>query len=532
MPKIYGWLSGSWADTKGRPQLDYLMVLGSVLILTALGLVMVLSSSMTWSVFEGESAWSESLKQTIMVFLGFIVMWVALRTKPRTIRRYSTAIIISAFILLILVLIPGIGAGGTEVGSQSWIVLGPIRFQPSEYAKIATAIWGAHYLSIPRKGSVSIWRHPYTIFLTVTAMIAVLILVQGDLGMTASYTVVVTAMLFFSGFSIRLLIGVFGLFVAAVFAFAIGGGYRNNRIIVFLDAFRGHFEDTRGIAFQSYQGFLSLAEGSLGGVGLGQSRAKWFYLPEAKNDFIFAIIGEEMGLWGASLIIILFTILAIFGIRCATRSVNRYMRLLAATLTCVVVIQAFINMSYVIGLLPVTGIQLPLISAGGTAAVINLGAMGILLSCCRYEPEAISAMQNYGRSGFDHLLHIPEPDVADIDIAHAKSRQSRENKERFGVPVTNRKEPQSRRKTPTRSQHTRSFSTTRSTRDIPRSYSSQSQYGSFNFSEDSDSFLDRNNQASGRNTGLNFEESLRKDGYTDSISDTPRNRRTNRRGPQ
>ncbi|MDO4911114.1 MAG: putative peptidoglycan glycosyltransferase FtsW [Corynebacterium sp.] len=436
MAKLYGWIAGSWTDTKGRPQLDYLMVLGSVLILTALGLVMVLSSSMTWSVFEGQNAWSESLKQTVMVSLGLFAMWVALRTKPRVLRKYSPWIMVLAYILLVAVLIPGIGTGGAEVGSQSWIVVGPVRFQPSEYAKIATAIWGAHYLSIPRQGATTIWRHPYTIFIAICGGIVALIFLQGDLGMTASYGMVVLAILFFAGFSLRLLGGVVAVGLIGFFVVAIGPGYRSARLTVFYDALRGHFEDTRGAAFQSYQGFLSLADGSYGGVGLGQSRAKWFYLPEAKNDFIFAIIGEEMGLWGSALVIILFTLLAIFGIRCATRSLNRYMRLLASTLTSVVVIQAFINISYVIGLAPVTGIQLPLISAGGTAAVINLAAMGVLLSCCRYEPEAISAMQNYGRSVFDRVLRIPEPDVSDIDERHAKKKP--ETRDRFGVPVTKR----------------------------------------------------------------------------------------------
>ncbi|MDO4908727.1 MAG: putative peptidoglycan glycosyltransferase FtsW [Corynebacterium sp.] len=482
MAKLYGWLTGSWTDTKGRPQLDYLMVMGAVFILTAIGLVMVLSSSMTWSVFEGESAWSESIKQTVMVVLGLIAMWVAMRVKPRVLRRYSMWIIILAIVLLIAVLIPGIGTGGTEVGSQSWIVLGPIRFQPSEYAKIATAIWGAHYLSLPRPRKTSIWRHPYTIFLAVSMVIAILIVAQGDLGMTASYAMVVMAILFFSGFSLRLLGAVFALAVAVVIVLALGGGFRNARITVFLDAFRGHFQDTRGVAFQSYQGFLSLADGSIGGVGLGQSRAKWFYLPEAKNDFIFAIIGEEMGLWGAALVVILFTVLAVFGIRCATRSMNGYMRMLSSTLTSVVVIQAFINMAYVIGLLPVTGIQLPLISAGGTAAVINLAAMGILLSCCRYEPEAISAMQNYGRSVFDRALRIPEPDPSDIDPRHGTKKN--ETKDRFGVPVTKRSAPTA--STRTRSTTTRSTGTTRTSSSRPsrvsdydRYQAQRSRFGSF-----------------------------------------------------
>ena len=170
----------------------------------------------------------------------------------------------------------------------------------------------------------------------------------------------------------------------------------------------GH-ADTQGTGFQAYQGFLSLADGGFWGVGLGQSRAKWFYLPEAKNDFVFAIIGEELGLWGGALVIILFAVLGYFGLRAAKRAQNQFQSLLAATLAVGVVVQAFINIGYVIGMLPVTGIQLPMISAGGTAAIITIGSMGLLCNVARHEPLQVSAMQNYGRPMFDRLFFVPEP---------------------------------------------------------------------------------------------------------------------------
>ena len=171
--------------------------------------------------------------------------------------------------------------------------------------------------------------------------------------------------------------------------------------------------DTQGTGFQAYQGFLSLADGGLTGVGIGQSRAKWFYLPEAKNDYIFAIVGEELGLLGGALVIVLFAMLGFFGIRTAMRAQNQFQALMAATLTAGVVGQAFFNIGYVIGLLPMTGVQLPMISAGGTSAIITIASMGLLANVARHEPMQISAMQNYGRPLFDRIFNIPEPDPID-----------------------------------------------------------------------------------------------------------------------
>ena len=242
-----------------------------------------------------------------------------------------------------------------------------------------------------------------------------LILAERDLGMAMTFLLVVVALLFFAGINMRYIAGL-GVFVAAGFTIVfLAGGLRGKRFDTFISAFFGNFADTKSSAFQSYQGFLSLADGSLTGVGLGQSRAKWFYLPEAKNDFIFAIIGEEMGLMGGTLVICLFSWLAYIGFRIAARSAHQFLALTAATLTAGVVAQAFINMGYVVGLLPVTGINLPMISAGGTSAVITLGAMGILANCARHEPDTIAAMANFGKPAFDRVLFLPEPTLDGLE---------------------------------------------------------------------------------------------------------------------
>ncbi|MBC3185222.1 cell division protein FtsW [Corynebacterium sp. zg-331] len=426
-----------------QPGLDYLMLRITVFLLTGIGLVMVMSSSMTWSIIEGATVWSTALRQGSMVAAGLVMLWLCLKIPPQTVRRWSTGILLFAVVLLIAVLVPGIGTGREEVGSQSWIVLGPLRLQPSEFAKVAIAIFGSHFLANRRVESSGL-RSPYTLFAGIAAILTILIMAEGDLGMAVSFAIVVLFVLLFAGVEYRwivaaLVVGALGM----IFVLTLGG-FRSHRLHVYFDAFFGHFDDTRGTAFQSYQGFLSLADGAVGGVGLGQSRAKWFYLPEARNDFIFAIIGEELGLWGGVLVIILFGILGFFGFRTALRARDNYQSLLAATLTAGIVSQAFINIGYVVGLLPVTGIQLPMISAGGTSAIITLTSMGLLANVARHEPEAVSAVKSYGRPMFDRLLFIAEPEAEE----HAeqsrrphgarRGRAGEDPQERFGQPVTSR----------------------------------------------------------------------------------------------
>ncbi len=450
---LRGRISHAWNDLLSRPMTDYIMILFTVIALSCIGVVMVYSSSMTWSFSEVGSVWGTALRQAVMIVVGFAVMWVALMVRPQLIRSLAPTLLVISILLLLAVQIPGIGTGREEVGSQSWINLGPVSFQPSEIAKVAIAVWGAHYLA--GKGPVTHWiNNHYTRFALVGIFMATLIFLEGDAGMAMSFVLVVLFMLFFAGIAVGWLILAGGVLLAALAALALGGGFRSNRFNVYFDAFFGNFHDTRGTAFQSYQGFLSLADGAATGVGLGQSRAKWFYLPEAKNDFIFAIIGEELGLWGGAIVIGLFATLLYFGLRTAKRSHDPFLGLLAATLTAAVVSQAFINISYVVGLLPVTGIQLPMISAGGTSAVITLASMGLLASCARHEPEAVSAMASYGRPVVDRLLMLREPSskLTSNNVGVRSPRGSRGmtpttaekrragSRERFGDPVTSRPE--------------------------------------------------------------------------------------------
>ena len=391
------------------PGLDYFMLRVAIFSLIGIGVVMAFSSSMATSLSESASPWSAALRQCLLVAAGLFIFWIALRISPRTLRACVPWFLGLSVLLLILVLVPGVGTGRAEVGSQSWIMLpGGVAFQPSEFARVAVGMYGASALADKTHRSLKL-TDPFMMYSIISAIMFLLIMAQGDLGMAVSIALIVVFTLVFAGVDWRVpvVVGVAGVIgMTTVF---LAGGFRSHRFHTYFDALRGNIADTQGTGFQAYQGFLSLADGGFWGVGLGQSRAKWFYLPEAKNDFVFAIIGEELGLWGGALVIILFAILGYFGLRAAKRAQNQFQSLLAATLAVGVVVQAFINIGYVIGMLPVTGIQLPMISAGGTAAIITIGSMGLLCNVARHEPLQVSAMQNYGRPMFDRLFLVPEP---------------------------------------------------------------------------------------------------------------------------
>ncbi|WP_459587333.1 FtsW/RodA/SpoVE family cell cycle protein [Corynebacterium camporealensis] len=437
---------------RGIAGLDYFALRTIIFSLIGIGVVMAFSASMATSLTETGGVWQEAIRQCIMVGAGLFLFWVMLKISPHSLRKLVPWLLLASVILLILVLIPGIGAGRDEVGSQSWILIGPLSIQPSELARVSVGLYGATALADKQHKSFRI-SDPFMMYSLVAGAMFLLIVAQGDLGMAMSFALVVVITLIFAGVNWRVPAVVAVLAALGLVAVFVGGGFRSHRFHTYFDALRGNIEDTQGTGFQAYQGFLSLADGGATGVGLGQSRAKWFYLPEAKNDFVFAIVGEELGLWGGALVILLFAALGYFGLRTARNAQNQFQALLAATLSFGVVTQAFFNIGYVVGLLPVTGIQLPMISAGGTAAIITIAAMGILCNVARHEPENISAMQNYGRPFMDRILGIGEPTATAAPKQTGKhsapagartatrSGQNRgyDRERRFGQPVTGRR---------------------------------------------------------------------------------------------
>lgn len=428
-------LREKWRRLLASPQLDYKVILLVTGVLVVLGLIVALSSSMVTS----STVYSQFLRQAGNVLAGLVVMWCALWVRPEKVRSFAPALLFVAVFLLLVVLVIGVG---DDIGSRSWIALGPLSFQPSEIAKLALAVWGSAAVALHTRRSPDVVNGLGAFILTASVILG-LVLLQRDLGMMFSLALVALALLLFSGVASRFFVVVFGV-VAVVGAVAITAlSYRSDRISTWLRALRLDFggDSGQGAAYQAKQGLYSLSDGGLFGQGLGQSRAKWNYLPEATNDFVFAIIGEELGLIGAGFVIVLFVLLAWFGIRTAIRQTDPFLRLLAATLTAGIVGQAFYNIGYVVGLLPVTGVQLPLLSAGGTSAVITLGTLGLLANCARHEPETVSSMQHEGRPLIDRILLLREPTSRASGSEHRE--QVRPQTRRYGAPVTQRVAPRS-----------------------------------------------------------------------------------------
>lgn len=388
-----------------RPLTSLHIVLGVFGLLTLLGLVMVLSASSVESFEADGSSYSVFTRQLTFCLAGLVLFWLGMRIPPRMLRALAPTALVGSMVLLALVLVPGIGH--IRNGARSWFVLGPISVQPAELAKIAMALWGAHVLAA-RQRSLGNWRQALSPVLPVALVLLTLIVVQPDLGTAVSLGIVLFALLFFSGVPMRLMAALTAGGVGGAVTLALSAGYRHSRITSFLSP---DSSDPLGAAFQARQALFSLADGGLFGVGLGQGRAKWSYLPNAHNDFIYAIIGEELGMVGAIAVLMLFGLLAYVGLRIAARNTDPWLRLVVATLTTWMVIQAVINIGYVVGLLPVTGIPLPLVSSGGSALVTAMFVGGLLANAARHEPEAIAALRTHGQGRVPRLLglRLPEP---------------------------------------------------------------------------------------------------------------------------
>lgn len=390
---------GAWL---GRPMTSFHLIFAVTALLTSLGLIMVLSASGVHSYGNDGSAWMIFGKQVLWTIVGLIGCYAALRMSVRFIRRIAFASYAITCVLLVLVLIPGIG--NLVNGSRKWFVIAGFSMQPSELAKIAFAIWGAHLLAARRLERASL--REMLIPLVPAAVIGLgLIMAQPDLGQTVSFGIILLGLLWYVGLDLRVFISSVGLVFAVGAVLAMSAGYRSDRVRSWLDP----EDDPMDTGYQARQAKYALAHGGVFGDGLGQGVAKWNYLPNAHNDFIFAIIGEELGLVGAVALLGLFGLFAYTGMRIARRSADPFLRLLTATTTLWVLGQAFINIGYVIGLLPVTGLQLPLISAGGTSTAATLFMIGIMANAARHEPEAVAALRAGRDDKVNRLLRLPLP---------------------------------------------------------------------------------------------------------------------------
>ncbi|MCW2564601.1 MAG: cell division-specific peptidoglycan biosynthesis regulator FtsW, partial [Mycobacterium sp.] len=391
---------GAWL---GRPMTSFHLIIAVTALLVTLGLTMVLSASGVHSYDEDGSPWVIFARQVLWTVVGLFAFYIALRMPVQLMRSLSFSGFALTIVMLVLVLIPGIGKEAN--GSRGWFVIAGFSMQPSELAKIAFAIWGAHLLAARRMEHASL--REMLIPLVPAAVIALaLIVAQPDLGQTVSLGIILLGLLWYAGLPLRVFLSSMVAVMISAAILAVSEGYRSDRVQSWLNP----GADAQGSGYQARQARFALANGGVFGDGLGQGTAKWNYLPNAHNDFIFAIIGEELGFVGAVALLCLFGLFAYTGMRIARRSADPFLRLLTATATLWVLGQVFINVGYVVGLLPVTGLQLPLISAGGTSTATTLLIVGIMASAARHEPEAVAALRAGREDRMNRLLRLPLPE--------------------------------------------------------------------------------------------------------------------------
>uniref|UniRef100_A0A7C2ICX5 Stage V sporulation protein E n=1 Tax=Ammonifex degensii TaxID=42838 RepID=A0A7C2ICX5_9THEO len=354
---------------------DFILFL-TVLLLLSIGVVMVFSASEYYALVRYNDAFYFFKRQFLYAALGLGGMFFFLNYDYRNFKHLATPLLCLALSFLVLVLLPGVGH--TSHGAQRWINLGPVTFQPSEVVKFGVVVFTASWLS-QRQGAVRRLREIIPL-LGITCLAAVLILLQPHLGTAVALTGTVFIMLFCAGMPLTTLsfLGVGGL--AAVGAAVCLEPYRLKRFLAFLNPWK----DPQVSGFHIIQSLYAIGSGGLFGMGLGQGKQKFLYLPEQHTDFIFAVIAEELGFIGATLVIILFLILIWRGLRIALYAPDTFASLLAAGIITGIALQALINIGGVTGSLPVTGIPLPFISSGGTALVFTLAAVGVLLNISRF----------------------------------------------------------------------------------------------------------------------------------------------------
>ncbi len=362
---------------------NYFLLLGATLFLVIFGLVMVLSSSSVESFKASKDFFGSFVRQGIFAMLGIPLMLIAARLPSSFWKKWAgTAMIVAVALQFLVVATP---LGVERGGNRNWISIGWVNAQPSEVAKVALVLWLALILS-KKQGVLNDWRGIARPIIPVAGTAIALVLLGGDLGTTMILGAIVLGTAFFAGVPLRILTIPVLVAAAGVLVFAFGTTSRQDRIRAFLTGC-GSNDSYNTTCWQTVHGWWALASGGVFGAGLGNSKAKWSWLPEADNDFIFAIIGEELGLLGAIVVLVLFIVLAISFVRIIRASSDPFVKIAVSAVMVWIIGQAFVNIAVVLGILPVLGVPLPLISAGGSALVTTLFAIGIVLSFARHPAD-------------------------------------------------------------------------------------------------------------------------------------------------
>ncbi|MDP9234939.1 MAG: putative lipid II flippase FtsW [Actinomycetota bacterium] len=357
--------STGWGD----PAVLVTLITTALLIL---GLVMILSASSVTSFATYGSSFRYFQKQLIWAAFGVVAFVAFARFDYRRLRGVGYIAVVVTALLLLAVLIPGVGI--TAGGSSRWLGFGALSFQPSEVAKLALILFAADVFSRKDERTLKEFLHSMIPVVPMIGLLTMLIMLQPDLGTTVLVGFIGVGVMFVAGMPLIYLIPVVGAGTALATGVAMLKPYMRARLLVFMHP----WADPLGKGYQTIQSLIAMGSGGFLGVGLGASRQKWAYVPNAHTDFIYAILGEEMGLLGTLAVLGMFAFLAYLGIKVARRAPDRFGMLVASGITVWVTLQALINMGAVSGALPVTGVPLPLVSFGGSSLVITLVGMGIL----------------------------------------------------------------------------------------------------------------------------------------------------------
>ena len=356
---------------KGRWRFDFILLIVT-LALVGFGIVMVYSTSAIMAGDRFQDPYYFLKKQAFFAGVGFLLMIFMMFFPYTILKRLAYPILILSVLLLIAVLIPGIGyrAGG----AMRWLKIQSVSFQPSEFAKLGLIIFLAYFLT-KKEEKIRSFSFGFLPTLLLSGLVIILVAKEPDLGAALFLSTMVFSLLFISGTRVIYILSALLLAVPMIYTLMMNVGYRYKRLMSFIRP----WEDPTGTSFQIIQSFLSFGSGGLFGLGLGEGRQKLFFLPAPHTDFIFSVIGEELGLLGALMVVLAFLVITLRGIRIAHSMEDRFGTYLALGITLMISLQAVINMGVVLGLLPTKGLTLPFLSYGGTSLITNLAGVGILL---------------------------------------------------------------------------------------------------------------------------------------------------------
>jgi cell division protein FtsW len=368
-----------------RPLTSYYLLLGSAALLLTIGLMEVMSASSVYSYKAYGNSYHVFLRQLTWVLMALPIAFAATRVPHRLLRWLAwPGLLVSA----VLIYLTSTSLGFSVNGNRNWLALGPLTMQPSELAKLAIILWCADLYARKDK-LLDNWVHTLVPMVPVTGLVTALVVMQGDLGTALVLMAIILGMLWVVGAPARLFVGSMVTVGVLALYLATTSAERLQRLTNFADPFK----DYQGAGWQPAHGLFAMSTGGLLGKGIGASQQKWGSLPEAHTDFIFAVLGEELGLVGTLLVLALFLTLAYAGIRIAVRTKDPFVRYMAAGITIWLISQMMVNVGMVLALLPVIGLPLPLVSYGGSALLPSLVALGLMLSFARSEPGARAALR-------------------------------------------------------------------------------------------------------------------------------------------